>query len=74
VGTMKTLGVAPDTVGMALFDPGKRATLAALIDKVAFVQATNDAWSLVAITTLTALAVVPLARGRARAGSVVLHG
>jgi MFS transporter, DHA2 family, multidrug resistance protein len=74
VGTMKTLGIAPDIVSMALFDPGKRATLAALVDKVAFVEATNDAWSLVAITTLTALAVVPLARGRVRAGSVVLHG
>jgi MFS transporter, DHA2 family, multidrug resistance protein len=73
VGAMKTLGVAPDIVGMALFDPGKRATLAALVDKVAFVEATNDAWSLVAITTLTALAVVPLARGRERAGPVMHH-
>jgi DHA2 family multidrug resistance protein len=71
---MKTLGVAPDVVGLALFDPGKRAMLAALVDKVAFVEATNDAWSLVAITTLAALAVVPFARGTVRAGSFVLHG
>ena len=48
--------------------------LGALVDKVAFVEATNDAWSLVAITTLAALAIVPLARGTVRAGSVVLHG
>jgi MFS transporter, DHA2 family, multidrug resistance protein len=72
--TAKTLGVAPDVVGLTLFDPGKRAMLSALVDKVAFVEATNDAWSLVAITTLIALAVVPLARGTVRAGSVVLHG
>jgi hypothetical protein len=71
---MKALGITPDIVSMALFDPGKRATLAALVNKVAFVEATNDAWSLVAITTLAALAVVPLAKGRVRAGSVVLHG
>jgi len=72
--TAKALGVAPGVVGLALFDPGKHAMLAALVDKVAFVEATNDAWSLVAITTLTALVVVPLARGTVRAGSLVLRG
>jgi MFS transporter, DHA2 family, multidrug resistance protein len=72
--TLKTLGVAPDVVGLALFDPGKRAVLAALVDKVAFVEATNDAWSLVSIATLAALAVVPSAKGTVRAGSILLRG
>ena len=36
--------------------------LAPLIDKVAFVEAINDAWALIALLTLAALAAVPLAR------------
>jgi MFS transporter, DHA2 family, multidrug resistance protein len=61
--TMNTLGVPADALGGALLDPARQqATLAPLIDKVAFVQAINDAWALVALTTLVALIVVPWAR------------
>jgi hypothetical protein len=37
--------------------------LASLVKKVAFVDAVNDAWALVAIVTLAALVVVPWVRG-----------
>ena len=57
----KTLGLPLETVGPALLDPDKQALLAPLIDKVAFVEAINDAWALVALTTLAALAAIPWA-------------
>jgi DHA2 family multidrug resistance protein len=59
--TFKTLGLPLDTVGAALLDPDKQALLTPLIDKVAFVEAINDAWALVALTTVAALAVIPWA-------------
>ena len=59
--TFKTLGLPLDTVGPALLDPDKQALLAPLIDKVAFVEAINDAWALVALTTVAALAAIPWA-------------
>ena len=42
--------------------PKTQAALAPLIDKVAFTEAINDAWALVALMTLAALVAVPLAR------------
>ena len=36
--------------------------MAPLIDKVAFVEAINDAWALVALMTLAVMVAVPLAR------------
>jgi DHA2 family multidrug resistance protein len=59
---MKTLGVTPDMLGPSLLAPQTQALLAPLIDKVAFAEAINDAWALVALMTLAALIAVPLAR------------
>jgi hypothetical protein len=59
---MRTLGLTPDMLGAGLADPRTQAMLAPLIDKVAFVEAINDAWALIALLTLAALAAVPLAR------------
>jgi DHA2 family multidrug resistance protein len=61
--TAKTLGIPPDVLAGALLDVEKQAMVARLIDKVAFVDAINDAWALVALATLAALVVLPLARG-----------
>jgi MFS transporter, DHA2 family, multidrug resistance protein len=59
---MRTLGVTPDMLGPSLLAPQTQAALAPLIDKVAFTEAINDAWALVALVTLGALIAVPLAR------------
>ena len=64
--TVKMLDIPPDALGPALLDPEKQAMLAPLVDKVAFVEAINDAWTLVALT-LAALVVIPWARGTPRA-------
>ncbi len=69
--TAKTLGIPPDVLGAILHDPERRSLLAALIDKVAFTQAINDAWALVALTTLVGLVVVPLARRTPRSERMV---
>ena len=61
--TVKLLGIPPTALGPALLDPEKQAVLASLVKKVAFVDAVNDAWALVALTTLAALVVVPWIRG-----------
>jgi DHA2 family multidrug resistance protein len=62
----KMLGIPPEAFGPALLDPEKQAMLAPLIEKVGFVDAINDAWALVALTTIAALIVVPWARGTPR--------
>ena len=59
---MRTLGVTPDMLGPSLLTPQTQAALAPLIDKMAFTEAINDAWALVALMTLAALVAVPLAR------------
>jgi DHA2 family multidrug resistance protein len=59
---MKTLGVTPDMIGPSILAPKTQALLAPIIDKVAFAEAINDAWALVALLTLAALVVVPMAR------------
>jgi MFS transporter, DHA2 family, multidrug resistance protein len=69
--TVKSLDIPTDVLASALLDPEKQAMLAPLIDKVAFVEAINDAWALVALMTIAALVFVPLARGTPRPGSVV---
>jgi DHA2 family multidrug resistance protein len=60
------LGIPREAFGPALLDPEKQAMLASLIDKVAFVDAINDAWLLVAGATLAALVFLPWARGTPR--------
>lgn len=67
----KMLGIPPDALGPALLDPEKQAMLAPLVDKVAFVEAINDAWTLVALATLAALVVVPWVRGGSKFGTGV---
>ena len=62
VDVMRTLGVTPDMLGPSLLTPQTQAALAPLIDKMAFTEAINDAWALVALMTLAALVAVPLAR------------
>jgi len=69
----RMLGVPPDLFGPALFDPANRAILAPLIERGGFVEAINDAWALVALSVLVALAVVPLARATPRPTVVVLY-
>jgi len=68
---VKLLGIPPTTLGPALLDPEKQAMLAPLIQKVAFVDAVNDAWALVALTTLAALVVMPWVRGAPKFGTGV---
>jgi DHA2 family multidrug resistance protein len=69
--TVKILGIPPDPLGPALLDPEKQAMLVPLVDKVAFVEAINDAWTLVALATLAALVVVPWVRGGPKFGTGV---
>jgi len=64
--TARMLGISPEAFGPALLEPNKQAMLAPIIDKVAFVEAINDAWALVALTTLAALVVIPLVRATPR--------
>jgi hypothetical protein len=49
-------------LGPSLLAPQTQAALSPLIDKMAFTEAINDAWALVALMTLAALVAVPLAR------------
>ncbi len=50
-------------------DPEITAMLKPMVEKLATVQAINDAWALMAVTTLVALAAVPLARSERGKGS-----
>jgi MFS transporter, DHA2 family, multidrug resistance protein len=60
--TAKLVGIPADTLASALLDAEKQAALSPLVEKVAFVQAVNDAWALVALITLAALVVLPVAK------------
>ena len=67
------LGIPADELGSALLDAEKQAMLAPLVDKVAFVEAINDAWALIAVAALAALLVLPLARRTPKPETAVLH-
>ena len=54
--------MTPDMLGPSLLAPKTQAMLAPLIDKVAFVEAINDAWAVMALMTLAVMVAVPLAR------------
>lgn len=69
--TAKILGIPPELFGAALLDPEKQAMLAPLIEKTAFTDAINDAWRLIALTTLAVLVFVPWARRAPRTESGV---
>jgi MFS transporter, DHA2 family, multidrug resistance protein len=71
---VRTLGVPLEALGAALLDPDKRAALALLIDKAAFVQAVNDAWSLLALIALASLLALPWVRKPPRSGTGVHYG
>lgn len=71
--TAKTLGIALDLLGPALLDPQTQATVAPLVHKVAFADAINDAWAVIALATLAALVALPLARRTPRPEDADLH-
>jgi MFS transporter, DHA2 family, multidrug resistance protein len=58
----RSIGASMDLLSSALVDPDKRAIVAALVQKSAFVKATNDAWAFVAVVTLIATVSIPLVR------------
>ena len=60
--TAKAIGIPPEVLTTAPLDPEKQPLLASLVDRVAFVDAINDAWALVAVMTFVALVFLPLAR------------
>src|SRR5262249_48612308 len=60
--TIRTLGLPPGMTGPALLTPQGHAMVAPLIDRAAYVEAINDAWAFVALVTVAAILVVPLAR------------
>jgi len=68
-----SLGIPADALSSALLDAERRAMLAPLVDKVAFVEAINDAWALIAVAALAALLVLPLARRTPKPETAVLH-
>lgn len=57
-----TLGVPLDMIARTLADPQARAALKPAIEKVAFTEAINDAWVLMATLTFMVLLAVPFAR------------
>ncbi len=69
----KTIGIPAEVFGPSLLDPEKQAMLKALVEKASFVEAINEAWALIAVTTLVALFVVPWARSASGRQKVVLH-
>jgi DHA2 family multidrug resistance protein len=69
-----TLGIAPEALGLALLDPAKHGELALLVEKVAFVQAINEAWALVAWITLVSLLALAFARKPSGSGHGVHYG
>jgi DHA2 family multidrug resistance protein len=71
---VRTVGVALEVLESALFDPDKRAEVASLVDKVAFVQAVNDAWGLLALIALASLLALPWAHVPPRVERVVHYG
>src|SRR5262245_13054261 len=70
--TAKAVGIPPEALAAAPLDPEKQALLASLVDRVAFVDAINDAWALVAVMTFVALFFLPLAR-RVPTPAAALH-
>jgi DHA2 family multidrug resistance protein len=71
--TAKTLGIPPEALASATLDPEKQALLISLVEKVAFVDAINDAWALVAVLTFAALIFLPFARRVPTPAAATLH-
>ena len=68
--TLRSLDIPADVLASAMLDPGQQAMLAPFIDTVAFVEAINEAWALVAVMTIAALVVMPLAKAAPKAATV----
>jgi MFS transporter, DHA2 family, multidrug resistance protein len=68
--TVRSLDIPPDVLASAMLDPGKHVMLAPYIDRVAFVEAINEAWALVAVLTIAALLALPLARRAPKAAAI----
>jgi DHA2 family multidrug resistance protein len=64
----RSIGASMDLLSAALVDPEKRAAVAALVQKSAFVKATNDAWAFVAAVTLVASLSIPFVRRQSKSG------
>jgi DHA2 family multidrug resistance protein len=64
----RSIGASMDLLSAALVDPDKRAIVAALVQKSAFVKATNDAWAFVAAVTLIAMVSIPFVRRQSKSG------
>jgi MFS transporter, DHA2 family, multidrug resistance protein len=62
----RSIGVSKDLLSEALVDPDKRAIVASLVQKSAFVRATNDAWAFLAMVTLVATVSIPLVRRQSK--------
>jgi DHA2 family multidrug resistance protein len=62
LATANALGLRPEDLGPALLEPDKQAILAPLVKQIAYVDAINEAWAVVAVATLIVLAIIPLAR------------
>jgi DHA2 family multidrug resistance protein len=59
IATATALGIPAERFGPALLEPNNRALVAVLVDKLAYVEAVNDAWAvLAAATTAVILAVL----------------
>jgi MFS transporter, DHA2 family, multidrug resistance protein len=69
--TVRSLDIPPDVLASAMLDPGKQVMLAPYIEKVAFVDAINEAWALVAMLTTAALVTLLLARRAPKAGRLI---
>ena len=64
----RSIGASMDLLSAALVDPEKRTVVAALVQKSAFVKATNDAWAFVAAVTFIATVSIPFVRRQAKSG------
>jgi MFS transporter, DHA2 family, multidrug resistance protein len=64
----RSIGASVDLLSAALVDPEKRAIVASLVEKSAFVKATNDAWAFVAAVTLIATVSIPFVRRQSKSG------
>jgi MFS transporter, DHA2 family, multidrug resistance protein len=65
--TAAAIGVPQHMIsaGRALLnDPSAQSLVAPLIERAAFVETTNIAWALIAVISITALAMVPFARSK----------
>ncbi len=74
VETAQALGIPASIVASRIgqpIDAGTTALLAPLVEKLALVQAINEAWAMIAVLTLAALCTVPFAGPRAAVNPIL---